>query len=160
MKMLKSFHHLKVLWKQVVLTLPWFVSTILYWWSPLRGECRRINDKRVQRSASAAVVLAGLFITCNTDGGGGSTSTFVHFCPLHIQNLKVDKIKSGQNPDWKLYNTSLSCKALIVYIPRINKKNTFRAENVISAISPCIIVYVGVVSEINSKQCVCWCCSL
>ena len=25
----------------------------------------------------------------------------------------------------------------------------------ISAISPCIIVYVGVVSEINSKQCVC-----
>ena len=23
-------------------------------------------------------------------------STFVHFCPFHIQNLNVDKIKSGQ----------------------------------------------------------------
>ena len=27
-------------------------------------------------------------------GGGGGVN--VHFCPLHIQNLKVDKIKSGQ----------------------------------------------------------------
>ena len=29
-------------------------------------------------------------------GGGGGVGVNVHFCPLHIQNLKVDKIKSGQ----------------------------------------------------------------
>ena len=42
------------------------------------------------------VKLLYLQIPGTTVQGGDPTSTFVHFCPHHIENPKVDKNKSGQ----------------------------------------------------------------